>query len=55
MVDIASKKIGASVGKVFITLDLSSIKHAIQLDFQVSNNEVEYEALIVEMLMATEL
>lgn len=55
MVDRATKKFRANVGIVLITPYLSSIKHAIQLEFQASNNEVEYEALIAGMLMAMKL
>lgn len=54
MVDGLSKKIGAGIGIILLTLDLSSIEHSIQLEFPTSNDEVEYEALIVKILVATE-
>lgn len=55
MVDRASNKFRASVKIILITPDLSSIKHTIQLEFQASNNEAEYKALIVGMLMVINL
>lgn len=55
MVNGALNKFGAGIRIVIIHLDLSSIKHAILLEFQGSNNEVECESLMAKMLMATKL
>lgn len=55
MVDSALNKFKAGIGIFFITQDLSSIEHAIHLEFLVSNNKVNFEVLIADMLMATEL
>lgn len=55
MVDNTSNKFRAKVAFVLIILDLSSIEHAIQLEFLASNNTLKYEALIVGMLIATEM
>lgn len=41
MADGALNKFGAGLGIILITLDLSFIEHAIQLEFFASNNEVE--------------
>lgn len=50
-VDGTSNKHGACVGVVLITLEESLIEISIKLDFQVSNNEVEYQVLIYGLSM----
>lgn len=55
MVNGAMTKSGAGIGIVLITSNLSSIEHALKLEFPGSNNEVEYKALVAGLLMASEL
>ena len=45
-VDGASRQTGAGVGLQLTTLNGEMIENAIQLDFPVSNNETEYEAIL---------
>jgi ribonuclease HI len=48
-VDGAFNAKGAEIGVVIITLDDTVIKQSIQLDFEASNNEAEYEAVLARL------
>lgn len=54
-IDSSSVVTGSRVGIVFRTPEGTVIKQAVRLGFKVSNNEVEYEALIVGMQNAKKL
>ena len=45
----ASSALGARVGIVIITPEGMQIKHSFRLSFKASNNEAEYEALLVKL------
>ena len=45
--DGASSTMGASDGIVIITLEGVRLEHSFRLGFRVSNNEAEYEALLI--------
>ena len=45
--DGASSAAGARVGIVIITLEGIRLEHSFRLGFRASNNEAEYEALLV--------
>ena len=45
--DGASSTMGASDGIVIITLEGVRLEHSFRLGFRASNNEVEYEALLI--------
>lgn len=51
-VDGASNHKGAGACVVIITLDETMLNQAIRLSFPASNNEAEYEALVVGLLLA---
>ena len=48
-VDGASNQRGSGVGIVLVSLEKITIEKSLKLDFSATNNEVEYEALLVEM------
>ncbi|CAL8167913.1 unnamed protein product [Prunus armeniaca] len=54
-VDRASNQKGAGAGVVIITPDGTLLEQAITLGFPASNNEAEYEALLVGLRLAKEL
>ena len=54
-VDRASRAKGAGVGIVIITPEGILLEHSFQLGFNASNNEVEYEALLVELRAVSRL
>ncbi|KAI5312880.1 hypothetical protein L3X38_042054 [Prunus dulcis] len=54
-VDGASNQKGAGVGVVIVTPDGTLLEQAITLGFPASNNEAEYEALLVGLCLAKEL
>ena len=45
--DGASSTMGASDGIVIITLEGVRLEHSFRLGFRASNNEAEYEALLI--------
>ena len=47
--DGASSAMGASGGIVIITLEGVRLEHSFRLGFRASNNEAEYEALLVRL------
>ena len=47
--DGASSTMGASDGIVIITLEGVRLEHSFRLGFRASNNEAEYEALLVRL------
>ena len=53
--DCASNTLGARVGIVIITLEGIKLEHSFRLGFRASNNEVEYEALLVGLRAASDL
>lgn len=54
-VDGASNALGAGAGIVIITLEGIKMEHSFRLGFRASNNETEYEALIVGLRVALDL
>ena len=48
-VDRATNAQGSSAGLILISPDGIDIEYALKLGFQASNNEVEYEAVIVRL------
>ena len=54
-VDGASSAIGAGARIVIITLEGIRLEHSFKLGFKASNNEAEYEALIVGLKTAFDL
>ena len=50
-VDGASNQKGSGVGLVLISPEKIIIEKSVRLDFSVTNNEAEYEALIMGMAM----
>ena len=54
-VDGSSNHQGSRAGLVFTTSDDSMLKQAITLSFKASNNEAEYEALLVGLRLAKDL
>ncbi|KAL6347350.1 hypothetical protein AAG906_016825 [Vitis piasezkii] len=54
-VDGASKVSGSGIGLLFQSSTGEQLEHAIQLGFPVSNNEAEYEAILVELSLALTL
>ena len=54
-VDGASSALGASSGIVIITPEGIKMEHSFRLGFKASNNEAEYEALIVRLKTALDL
>ena len=54
-VDGASSAMGAGAGIVIITLEGIRLEHSFRLGFKASNDEVEYEALIVGLKTAFDL
>ena len=46
-VDDTSSAMGAGVGIVIIALEGIRLEHSFKLEFRASNNETEYEALLV--------
>ncbi|KAM0981395.1 hypothetical protein ACFX2A_014732 [Malus domestica] len=54
-VDEASNYKGSGAGMVLVTLNSSMLEQAITLGFKASNNEAEYEALLVGLRMAKDL
>ena len=48
-VDSASSAMRAGVGIVIITLEGLRLKHSFRLGFRASNNEAEYEALLIRL------
>jgi len=53
--DGALSKDGARAGIVLISLDKKNITQSFKLDFEVTNNVVEYEALILGLELAKSL
>ena len=51
-VDGVSSTMGVGVGIFIITLEGIRLEHLFRLGFKASNNEAEYEALIVELKTA---
>ena len=54
-VDDASSSAIFSAGIVIITLEGVWLKHSFRLGFRASNNEAEYEALLIEMRTVLDL
>ena len=54
-VDGASSAMGAGAGIVIITLEGIRLEHSFRLGFKASNDEAEYEALIVGLKTAFDL
>ena len=54
-VDVARCKTGAGVGIIIQTPDGRKTNHSIRLEFGVTNNEAEYEALVQGLEMASAL
>ena len=50
-VDGASNQKGSGIGLVLISLEKVIIKKSLRLDFSATNNEAEYEALVIGMAM----
>ena len=50
-VDGASNQKGSGVGLVLISLEKIIIEKSLRLDFSATNNEAEYEALMIGMAM----
>ena len=50
--DGASRQIGVSIGLQLKSLGGDKIEQAIRLGFSASNNELEYEAILVEIELA---
>ena len=50
--DRASRQTGARVGLQLEALSRERVEHTIPLDFPVSNNEIEYEAIIARIDLA---
>ena len=50
--DDTSRKTGSGVGLHLKAPTGERIEHAIRLDFPASNNEIEYEAILVEIDLA---
>ena len=53
--DGASSAMGAGAGIIIITPEGIRLEHSFRLGFKASNNEAEYEALIVELKTAFDL
>ena len=53
--DGSSKAIGGGVDMILQSLEGLSITQAVKFAFDVSNNEVEYKAVLLELQMAKEL
>ena len=54
-VDGASSASGAGAGIIIITLDGIKLEHSFRVGFKASNNEAEYEALLVGLRVVSEL
>ena len=54
-VDGASNQKGSRVGLVLISLEKVIIEKSLRLGFLTTNNEVEYEALMMEMVMVQKM
>ena len=54
-VDNASNATGAGAGIVVITSKGIKLKHSFRLGFKASNNETEYEALLAELRVVSDL
>ncbi|XP_022850732.1 uncharacterized protein LOC111372594 [Olea europaea var. sylvestris] len=54
-VDESSNINGAGLGIVLISPEGDQIEQAVRCEFKVTNNEAEYEALIVELVLAKEI
>ena len=50
-VDGAANQQGARVGLVLVSLEKITIEKSLRLGFSATNNKVEYEALLMEMVM----
>ena len=53
--DGASRTLEASAGVVVITPEGIKLEHSFRLDFKASNNEAEYEALLAELRVVSDL
>ena len=51
-VDGSSNKQGSGAGIILTTPEGIQIKYALRFGFQASNNDAEYEALLVELQLA---
>lgn len=54
-IDVSSNYQGSEASLVLTTLDFSMLEQTIILSFKVSNNEVEYEALLAGIRLAKDL
>lgn len=54
-VDVASNARGAGVGIVLVSPKGIRLEHSLRLSYMASNNEAEYEALIVGLRAVKEL
>ena len=54
-VDVASNARGAGVGIVLVSPKGIRLEHSLRLSYMASNNEAEYEALIVGLRAVMEL
>ena len=54
-VDGASNQKGSRVGLVLISLEKVIVEKSLRLGFLTTNNEVEYEALMMEMVMVQKI
>ena len=54
-IDGSSTTMASSAGIVFVSPEDASLEYALQFSFLVTNNEVEYEALITGLKLAKEL
>ena len=54
-VDGASNQKGSRVGLVLISLEKVIVEKSLRLGFLTTNNEVEYEALMMEMVMVQKM
>ena len=54
-VDGASNQKGSKVGLVLISLEKVIVEKSLRLGFLTTNNEVEYEALMMEMVMVQKM
>ena len=54
-IDGAANQRGSGVGLVLVSPKKITIKKSLRLDFSATNNEVEYEALLVGMIMVQKM
>ena len=54
-VDEAANQRGSEVGLVLVSLEKITIEKSLRLSFSATNNEVEYEALLMGMMMVQKM